>query len=277
MDSAGYGVEVPKVPSSQAIVLRGGHANTGRSGVGAWPGPPDPLPSRRRQYFSARAPALAPGERLDERGRGPGLGEEGSLAVGAGPLVIESAQQPGDVLGFAAVAQCGVDVIEEAEPQAARVALRPVTGSIPAPACPCRAAAARAASTQGAAPLAPAYPGQGGWRPGRGSARPAAPQCRRPGTRRRRRRAATRRVPPQPRQDLDAEIAGGNPHMHVAAAGARTGHQRTVAARQLPVPRGVNVVVEQEPHYPAAASSRDASLTSAALRSGNASKIASVS
>jgi hypothetical protein len=38
----------------------------------------------------------------------------------------------------------------------------------------------------------------------------------------------------------------------------------------------LDIVIQQEAHYPAAASSRDASATSAALKSGYASKIASV-
>ena len=46
---------------------------------------------------------------------------------------------------------------------------------------------------------------------------------------------------------------------------------------QHPPDRGINVMIKQETHYPAAARSGDASATSAALRSGNASKIASVS
>jgi hypothetical protein len=46
---------------------------------------------------------------------------------------------------------------------------------------------------------------------------------------------------------------------------------------QHPADRGINIVIQQEAHYPAAARSLDASATSAALRSGKASKIASVS
>jgi hypothetical protein len=46
---------------------------------------------------------------------------------------------------------------------------------------------------------------------------------------------------------------------------------------QHPADRSVDIMIKQEAHYPAAARSRDASATSAALRSGNASKIAPVS
>jgi hypothetical protein len=46
---------------------------------------------------------------------------------------------------------------------------------------------------------------------------------------------------------------------------------------QHPADRGIDIVIQQEAHYPAAARSRDASATSAALKSGNASKIAPVS
>ena len=63
------------------------------------------------------------------------------------------------------------------------------------------------------------------------------------------------------------------------------GSQPSLARRQAlmtvtpqhPPDRGINVMIKQETHYPAAARSGDASATSAALRSGNASKIASVS
>ena len=41
------------------------------------------------------------------------------LAVGSGPPVIEPAQQPGDRLGVAVVAERGIDMIEEAGQEAA--------------------------------------------------------------------------------------------------------------------------------------------------------------
>lgn len=47
-------------------------------------------------------------------------------------------------------------------------------------------------------------------------------------------------------------------------------------APQHPSYRGIDIMIEQEAHYPAAARSRDASATSAAVRSGNAARIASV-
>jgi hypothetical protein len=50
-----------------------------------------------------------------------------------------------------------------------------------------------------------------------------------------------------------------------------------LAAPQHPSHSGVDIVIEEKAHYPAALSSRDASSTSAAVRSGNAVKMASVS
>ena len=61
------------------------------------------------------------GRVFDETGRGPGAGEEDSLAVGPGPPLVEPVQQPGDGLGVAAVAERGVDMIQQARPQAARI------------------------------------------------------------------------------------------------------------------------------------------------------------
>ena len=61
------------------------------------------------------------GECLDERGRGCGAGEEGSLAVGPGPPVVEPVQQPGDDLGIAVVAERGADMIEEAGAERRRI------------------------------------------------------------------------------------------------------------------------------------------------------------
>ena len=54
------------------------------------------------------------GECGDERGRGCGAGEQGSLAVGSGPPLVEPVQQRGDRLGVAVVAERGVDMIEQA-------------------------------------------------------------------------------------------------------------------------------------------------------------------
>ena len=90
----------------------------------AWrPGSRRPLGSRVRLAAAARLVTGlgGAGECLDEPGRGPGAGEEGPLAVGAGAPLVEPAQQPGDGLGVAAVAERGVDMIQQAGPQAARV------------------------------------------------------------------------------------------------------------------------------------------------------------
>ena len=48
-------------------------------------------------------------------------GEQGSLAVGSGPPVVEPAQQPGDRLGVAVVAERGVDMIQEAGAERRRI------------------------------------------------------------------------------------------------------------------------------------------------------------
>jgi hypothetical protein len=64
------------------------------------------------------------GERGDERGRGCGAGEQGSLAD-AGPPLVEPVQQPGDRLGVAVVAERGIDVMEEAGAE------RRCTGGLP--------------------------------------------------------------------------------------------------------------------------------------------------
>jgi hypothetical protein len=71
----------------------------------------------------------------------------------------------------------------------------------------------------------------------------------------------------------------GNSAAAAAAAAGRVASCKALMPMppQHPADRGINIVIEQEPHYPAAAKSRDASATSAALRSGNASKIAPVS
>src|ERR1022692_848052 len=61
------------------------------------------------------------GECGDERGRGYTAGEQGSLAVGSGAPVIQPAQQPGDRLGVAVVAERGVDMIEEAGAERQRI------------------------------------------------------------------------------------------------------------------------------------------------------------
>ena len=50
----------------------------------------------------------------DDRGCGQAAGEQGPLAVGSGPPVIEPAQQPGYRLGVAVVPQRGGDVLEQA-------------------------------------------------------------------------------------------------------------------------------------------------------------------
>src|SRR5271157_6433663 len=49
------------------------------------------------------------GECGDERGRGCGASEEGSLAAGSGPPLVEPVQQVGDGLGVAVVAERGVE------------------------------------------------------------------------------------------------------------------------------------------------------------------------
>src|SRR5208282_5508848 len=79
-----------------------------------------PAPAARLVAGQRRA-----GECLDERGRRCGAGEQGSLAVGSGPPVIEPVQQPGDRLGVAVVAERGVDMIEEAGAERRR------TGGLP--------------------------------------------------------------------------------------------------------------------------------------------------
>src|SRR5271167_3854817 len=68
-----------------------------------------PAPAARLVAGQRRA-----GECLDERGRGCGAGEQGSLAVGSGPPLVEPVQQPGDRLGVAVVAERGIDMIQEA-------------------------------------------------------------------------------------------------------------------------------------------------------------------
>src|SRR5271165_7351187 len=67
-----------------------------------------PAPAARLVAGQRRA-----GECLDERGRGYTAGEQGSLAAGSGPPLVESVQQPGDRLGVAVVAERGVDMIQE--------------------------------------------------------------------------------------------------------------------------------------------------------------------
>ena len=144
---------------------------------------PGPAPAARLVAGQRRA-----GECGDERGRGCGASEQGSLAVGSGPPLVEPVQQPGDRLGVAVVPERGIDMIQETGAERRRTTGCPVNGSAPAPASPWRAAAASAAATcrAGAAPPASrGGPRPGRWRPGRGSAPPAAPRCRRRGRRRR--------------------------------------------------------------------------------------------
>ena len=101
-----------------------------------------PLGSRFRLAAVCRLVAgqRRAGERLDELSRGPGAGEEGPLAVGAGSPLVDLVQQPGDGLGVAMVAERGADMIEQAGKKLRASAGRPVKGATPAPASPCRAA-----------------------------------------------------------------------------------------------------------------------------------------
>ncbi len=61
------------------------------------------------------------GECVDERGRGCGAGEQGPLAAGSGPPLVEPVQQPGDRLGVAAVPERGMDMIEQAGAERRRI------------------------------------------------------------------------------------------------------------------------------------------------------------
>ena len=129
------------------------------------------------------------GECGDERGRGCGAGVQGSLAVGSGPPLVEPAQQPGDRLGVAVVAERGVDMIQEAGAERRRTGGLPGdrVGSCPGEPLP-RRGGQRRGDLPGRRRLPPASrggPRPGRWRPGRGSAPPAAPRCRRRGRRRR--------------------------------------------------------------------------------------------
>src|SRR5271166_6690278 len=75
-----------------------------------------PVPAARLVAGQGRA-----GECGDERGRGCGAGEQGPLAAGSGPPLVEPVQQPGDRLGVAVVAERGVDMIEEAGAERRRI------------------------------------------------------------------------------------------------------------------------------------------------------------
>jgi hypothetical protein len=59
----------------------------------------------------------------DERRRGYTAGEQGPLAVGPGPPLVEPVQQPGDRLGVAVVAERGVDMIKEAGAERRRISV----------------------------------------------------------------------------------------------------------------------------------------------------------
>ena len=71
------------------------------------------------------AARLIPGQRRagecgDERRRGC-AGEQGSLAVGSGPPLVEPVQQRGDRLGVAVAAERGIDMIQEAGAERRRI------------------------------------------------------------------------------------------------------------------------------------------------------------
>ena len=61
------------------------------------------------------------GECGDERGRGCGAGEQGPLAVGSGPPLVEPVQQPGDRLDVALVPDRGMNMLEEAGAERQRI------------------------------------------------------------------------------------------------------------------------------------------------------------
>jgi len=79
-----------------------------------------PVPAARLVAGQRRA-----GERGDERGRRCGAGEQGPLTAGSGPPLVEPAQQRGDRLGVAVVAERGIDMIQEAGAERRR------TGGLP--------------------------------------------------------------------------------------------------------------------------------------------------
>src|SRR3954469_18574113 len=84
------------------LVLRSPAARLPRPGPGTGPLAARLVAGQRRA-----------GQCGDERGRGQAAGEQGPLAVGSGPPVLEPAQQPGDRLGVAVVAERGVDVLQQ--------------------------------------------------------------------------------------------------------------------------------------------------------------------
>ena len=94
-----------------------GRALAHRHRTASGPGPGRRRPGPRRFVAGQRRA----GECGDERGRGCAAGEQGSLAAGSGPLLVEPVQQPGDRLGVAVLGVRGVDMIEEAGAEDRRI------------------------------------------------------------------------------------------------------------------------------------------------------------